>query len=256
MLSRLALRIGVCEALAPTGAAAFPTIAGRFVYDSQLDHIEKIEALGGQPSLVVYTDDQHDHQYGSGNTHPDNIVVTLCVDVLIATGGQVKVAQPDGSVEVLDVTEIAESDPQREALLDLLEAQVRRVLDSRNHAPTYGALAALIFGVAEMESTPFRDSDRNVRLAARALRMKVKIKGDAWPPPNTTAPAGLDGLPEPLRTMALQLPEGAPHRAFCAQIASALGPAPLMPLLTGVDMRVAEGRVPTDEDFDLRAAAP
>ena len=32
MLSRLALRIAVCEALAPTGATVFPTIAGPRVY--------------------------------------------------------------------------------------------------------------------------------------------------------------------------------------------------------------------------------
>ena len=43
MLSRLALRIAVCEALAPTGATVFPTIAGPRVYDTRVDSLDSLE---------------------------------------------------------------------------------------------------------------------------------------------------------------------------------------------------------------------
>ena len=257
MLSRLVLRMAAIEALAPTGAASFPTIAGRLVYDSRIDNIDSLDALETErPMLVVYTEEAQASSWGSGNTHPDHEVVTLSVEAILATRGKTVVAGPDGKSVEIGVLETGVTDTQREALLDILEGQVRRVFDSRNYVASQNPMGAIVLGVEKIQSVPFRDAENGIRLAQRSIRFSLRIMPDEWPDPNTAQGSGLDALPEPLRSLAKALPAGSPHLAIAEQAAGLVPPAPEIAMLEAVDMFIAMDRVPTETDFDLRAKAP
>lgn len=240
MLARLALRMAAIEALAPSDAieadGPFPTIAGPRVYDSRQAPIDGADDIEGQPILIVYTEMQDFRPYASGSTRPDYTQVQLIVEMMIASTGIVTVQLPDGSTQDIGTLDAPIMEAKHEALLDLLEATVRRRLEAVYDASPEGQrFRAIAAGFAHVESVPARDDSRTVRLAARTLTFHTKIKMDGWPDPslNPATPTGLDALPEPLRSLAKALPASSPALETCASIAALLAnPAALTPLST------------------------
>lgn len=248
MLSRLALRIAVCEALAPHGASVFPTIAGKHVYDSRIDPAAGLDEIEAIPMVIVYTEEHEGRPY-SGRNPADRQTVTLTIECLIATRVEVTITDDSGATQTIGGVEAPPTDAEREALLDLLEAEVRRALDPREMRPASALLSQVLWETTAAQSVPLRDADRTTRFAQRSLQLAVQIPNDAWPDPGAPRGTGLDALPEPLRGVARALPEGSPHKAICALVAARVaGPAALTPMqgLT-VYANVDRATAPTDQ---------
>lgn len=244
MLSRLALRIAVCEALAPTNAAAFPTIARHRVYDTRVDSIDGLSEIDAAPMVIVYTEEHGSAPYGRARAPADDQIVTLTLELILAVRGEIDVAMDDGTTQTVGAVDTPVTDPAREAMLDLLEAEVRRALDPREMRPGWNALRHVLWEMREASSIPLRDVDRTTRLAQRSLQIKAKIPNDDWPAPGEARGDGLDALPEPLRGVAKSLPAHSPHLTICTLIAGRLGAPTTLPqpggvtLIAGVDKDV------------------
>jgi hypothetical protein len=210
-LARTALRIAAVEALAPTGAAAWPTIAEGRVFDSRLT---PVDWTGGEraPCIAVYTEhDNRDPAQGYGP--PWKRTIELRVELMVLQA--VKAEHGDGYVIGSPLT-----DAETEADLDLLEEEA---LFALTMGPS-GALLRRFFGnlVGDVQSVPERDAEDGVRLATRGLRLKYlvpetcpRIEISGSPPA-----AGLDRLPEPLRSLSLALPAGSYGLGLATAIAA------------------------------------
>lgn len=259
MLSRLALRLAAVEAL--TGA----TIAGARVYDSRIDPIAAAateEALDAaiaefedKPVLVVYTEEDEARPFEGERVPIRDRVVTLVVEALIATRGRVEVTDDTGASVVVATLDASITDRQREALLDLLEAQIARVLIPEHAAA--GPAAALYRRCARearaISSTPLRAGGAGLRRALRTVTLHIQVARDDWASvlPGAT---GIDRLPEPLRAVTLALPEGSSGRAIAAGLAGLVASPPAVQALQGVDLLLAFGREPTADDHDAKAS--
>ena len=253
-LARLALRAAAIEALCPWSAiqgGPSPTIAGPRVYDSRQQPIDGLSELETKPILIVYTEDDTSTPYEGGRKNSDEQIVQLVVEVMIAARGAVEVDNPDGTKGTIGTLVSPISDPQQEALLDLLEAAARRLLDTRNQAPSSAALLAVAMEIRHIESQPQRADDKATRLAARTLKIQFKIKPDVWPKaPVLPVPIGLDALPEPLRSVAQVFDPASDGGILCASIAQMVPGAPPAPTpLEGIG-------IVTDVDRDPANAFP
>lgn len=242
-LSRLALRLAAVEALCPCGALAagpFPTIAAGRVYDSRIDLIaaalspeeltEALRALENQPLLVVYTEEQETSPYGTPQYPAQEEIVDLVVEAMIASTGVVEVEGQDGATETVGAIEAPITDRQNEALLDVLEAQVRYLLDPAFRAPSSRLLTKVAMETRHIHSVPSRAADRALRLAGRTIKLRTKVKATEWP-------AAAGGLPEPLASVAAGLAPGSSGAALCASLVAHIPGAPaLPPALEGVDI--------------------
>lgn len=225
-LARLALRLATYEALNPFATVStgpWPTIAGPLVWDSRIDLIqadEQIDKLEGKPLLIVYTEEDISTPYGQGTRYPpDEQIVTLVIEAMIATKGQIELKQEDGSSKIVGTLDAPITDRQHETLLDFIEAQVRRVLDTRNRAPSAGLFAKVAMEIHRIESLPQRAVDHVTRVAARTIKLTVKLKKEIWPALEPeVAPTGFDLLPEPLRSVAKGLDPVSSGGHVCADL--------------------------------------
>lgn len=258
-VSRLALRLAVVEALMPHTALVsglYPTIAGRRVYDSRMDALDDAEIERAEPIAVVYTETQRDETKPGAKTPASIPIITLVIEILVASAGQMVVTTPDGTEETIDTLAIVQADRQQEALLDLLEAQVRRALDPHSTEQSSALFRRTVVEVRDIESTPLRDAERTVRLAQRTLTFTLRVRETTWPAPDSIA-TGLEGLPEPLRTVALALPAGSSARLMCEAMAPLVAaPTPLTPLETIAIYAAVDGTdAPTADTANFRASA-
>jgi len=229
MLARLGLRLAAIESLAPVGAASWPTVAGNRVYDSRIDPVDTARSeqeyadalalLAGRPLVTVYTEDQDNSRQGTEVAAADLCHVHLVFELMIAEIGQVTIAGPDGQDRVIEILEAGAADRRREAIIDLLEAQIRRVMDLRNRMAPLVEL--FVMELKSIASDPQRDTNRAGRLALRTLRYHLRIRQDAWGNDNS--------LPRPLADLFAALPDGS-AKDVIALVADNIGngaPAPL-----------------------------
>jgi hypothetical protein len=227
-LSRLALRLAAIEALCPSRLASsgpWPTIAGGLVFDSRIDLMEGDERLAGdiegRPVAIVYTERDDTAPYGEIRYPAQERVCHLIVEILIAAKGVIEVEGADGATATVGTIGVGATDREREGLLDLLEAQVLRLLGkwSRQDMPASAALYnEIMMEVRRIESVPERSADRSIRYAARTICLHVKMKAEYWPldlQPGQSAPTGLDLLPAPLSTIAKGLDPTSTGYALC-----------------------------------------
>jgi len=248
--SRFALRLSAIEALCPTGGP-YPTIAGKRVYDSRIDLIagdDDLSSIEPNPLICVYTEDQHALPYGSAKYPAAENVVTLVLELMIAVRGEVEIDNPDGESETVGDIGTPVTDREHEALLDLLEAQAVYLLDPKNMAPSAAIFTKVAWELQSVHSDPQRAADRSVRIAARTVKLHVKVKKEAWPPfPVSPAPTGLALYPEPMATVAAMLPAGSAARALCTRLAP-YAPQPAAPIpLDGINLAVSLG---SDDETD------
>jgi hypothetical protein len=240
MLSRLALRLAAVEALAPYAVhatGAFPTIAGARVFDSRQDPVDALDAIEGQPILIVYTEQGLGSPYPHGRqmAHSGEYTIDLTIEAMIAARAVVEVQNEDGSTSSYGTLEAPIMEREHEALLDLLEATVMRRLVHPTDAgdPAVALFRGVGWELRHAETVPLRDPSRTVRLAARTILLRFQIPADGWPEPALVyvPPAGLDRLPEPLRRVAKALDPASSGAQLCAKLAGLIAdPAPLTAL--------------------------
>jgi hypothetical protein len=235
-LARLALRLAAFEALCPSVLAAsgpWPTIAGNLVYDSRIDLIEgdekAIAELEGKPLAVVYTERDDQTPYGEGVKYPaQEQVIHLTVEIMIAAAAQVEYVNAAGATSSFGALAAPITDRQHEAMLDLLEAQVRRALGKRAYEdalPSSTLYNRVAMEIRHIESLPQRSADRATRIAARTIIFAVKVRTEKWPlnlGAGQTAPTGFALLPEPLATVANGLDSGSTGYALCQALVGAM----------------------------------
>ncbi len=229
MFARLALRLAAVELL--RGA----TIAGLNVFDSRQDEIDGLEAAEARPVLAVYTEDDRAKPYGTGRTQPNEVHVWLTIEAVIVSKGSFEVTLADGSVETVAGTGVPITDQRHEALVDVLDAQVRRRVLGQDLDAASMLFRKVAVGIEEIESVPARNAEKSARLAARTIRIKVKV-------PHDKAPVGA-ALPEPLASVAAGLTLVS-SQAVIADLAGLLAAAQIAMPLVGIDLHAAAERTP------------
>ncbi len=269
-LSRLALRLAAYEALCPFAAraakAGFPTLAGANVYDSRIDPIDAgddwgqfLASIEGDPIVIVYTE-PHDTEPTPGAEYPaEREFVDLVAEMMIASAGSVEVEQPDGSTTTVGTIAAPITDAQHEAILDVLEAQVRQVLSLT--APPSGPWLSVATELHHIRSVPQRSTDKTVRLAARTLTMRFRVASTRWAAPGSAVGAGLSALPPPLLTVALALAPASPHAQMLVALAALIAPPSALTPLTDIRINASLDRSaaptnPAGTDSDIVADAP
>jgi hypothetical protein len=261
--SRLALRLAAYEALAPYSSRvppvttpptspAWPTIAGANVYDTRMDPLAGADSFAdfvlqieGNPVVILYTDDQ-ETEPTAGEYPADLELADLCATLFIASAGTVTVTETGGQTASVGP---AITDPQQEALLDLLEAQIRQILDPQaiNQVAPSGPLFKVARELRHVHSVPERSADKTVRVAQRHVRFRFRISQTIWNAPGTV-PEGINILPQPLLTVALGLNVNSPSYQMLAQFAAYLANPPALTPLLDIRMNVNVNRnvAPTD----------
>lgn len=249
LLGATAVRLGAREALCPTAsvqagdAGVFPTIAGRYVYDSRSIPIDQVKrSKEPVPTLSVYTETVRGVPRGNAQgSAPAEFTVDLVIEAEIA----VYVPKAGASDEGVGW---ASSDASGEMLLDFLVAQARQTIVD---AVGTGTLRRIVKRIVEFEAMPLRDFVSGSRINRRTLRMRCEVGDDAW------NRAG--GLPEPLASLRESLADGAYAVEQLDRIAAAIPAAPArVPLaeirmtLGGIDGTAAEP--PAEADIVVSAA--
>ena len=252
-LSRLALRLAAVEALCPSSVAEtgpWPTWAGSSVYDSRITPFADadawqtfIEQVQGSPLVTVYTEEQETDPT-TGEYPADREMVDLVIEIMIAVGASVEVEGLDGQPLQVGSLEAPITSPQHEAMLDMLEHQIRSLLDPMSPAASlpYTKVARELHHV---KSAPVRDAtDRLSRQAARTLTFKLRV-AHAAPYANAAAAiaggaaADIANLPEPMLSVAKALDPQSAAGQLVRQIARGQPPAPVLTPMN--DMRVYTG---------------
>lgn len=257
-LSRLALRLATVEALCPFAAqasGAFPTLAGREVSDTPIDPIESVELydalmarIEGKAVVSVYTEEFAAEPYEPATFPAEQAIVTLVVETMIATRGTLVVQGADGASRTFGTVEAAITDRTREAMLDVLEAQVEWVL---SRGSTGELFRRVLMEARRLHSVPQRSDEKTIRLAARTWKLTCKVRNTAWRPPLPGA-TGLDLLPEPLRTVGRALDPASSGGKLCLALADVVPrPGTPGPLFAGLDFATVFGGAAVQAPFDL-----
>jgi hypothetical protein len=230
-LARTALRLAAVEALCPTAALAadgpWQTLAQKYVFDSRINPIEDDLKVGeDRPIICVYTE-HDDGKSGQGRGGPPFL---LTIDLVLELSIVVKIAK-DGDPENFIVGE-PETDPELEAALDLLEAQIKFIL-------LYAAPGRIWREVSKSRvhnprSTIHRTSEEGIRLAKRTMTWKVEVEDDQYEAAPKAPLKGFAILPWPLRTVAEMLPEGSYGRKVCLGLAAEMT-VPVMPIAVPIE---------------------
>lgn len=188
-LVRTAARLAAVMTLANGFTAPWPTMAHGRVFDSRPDPRQLVDVASDDvlPMITVCTDDDRGDGLSENNGGPPfRSECTLVIEISLAMIGEVE-GRP-GDPEIL----LPRSEPELEAMLDLLEWQVQRAFaDPTNRwAAQFQAVTRSISG---WSSTRFVERDGNVRLAARSIAATVGLAAGGLV---ETAPAS--GVPAPL----------------------------------------------------------
>ncbi|WP_243368867.1 hypothetical protein [Microvirga solisilvae] len=239
--ARLALRLAAIETLAPSAKAAdapWPTLSGPFILDSQIEPTDQRMIADKQPLTGVFTDDDEAQPYGSGV----DIMNGADATVTLSFESVVPMRLAPAGATAGELAFYAVTNPQIEARLDLLCGQIMHAL---RHGLTDGPLRHVVKSFTKRETHTFRDADTDSRLNARRLSLTVGVKPsfDLGDPTAT----GLDRLPEPLRSVAKELPPGSYGRKICEALAAAgLAGPPDLPSLAGIDFKGWVGKAEPD----------
>ena len=219
----------------PTGP--WPTLGGRYIFDSRLDPIEDLAADERRSIAVVYTEDDNGEAGQKAGGPPFKRTVELAIELSVAA-------------LVTDGTDYAAgipvTDGELESSLDLFEAQVRFVLF---YGPT-GKLFRDLTGrrCNDIHSVPKRTAEEGVRLAMRTLRMKVTIPDDDYLAAPAAGLTGNDRLPEPLKSVIAALASGSYGAKLGAGLAADSSMMPARTALATVTFDTQPGSPPAAHD--------
>lgn len=191
-LERAALRLATVMALSNGFKPPWPTMAQNRVFDSRQDQIQGLEVGQVVPMIVVYTDDDTGHAIsnnydGPPFDHDTHLVMEI-------TLGQATEYKADDESDPVLVLIPPQSDPELEAAIDVLEAQVQRVFRDKTLLGPWGEhLSAVINRVKSWDSKRFIDRETSIRLVSRQITLEVKLVQPQDPAIGTGDPY----IPEP-----------------------------------------------------------
>lgn len=206
MLAAAALRLAAVEALCPTAAAApdgpWPTMARHRVYDSVMVAVDQLDGEKPfTPTLSVFTEDTRLTRRGptatsvTGDARTDLVVIA-----------ELSIAAESEGESFADA--MVEGDATARLALEALTAQVQSVL---TRAPQSAGLRRIMKSVEEMRVEPFSLPQFGLRYLRNTITFTCAIASDKW-----TDEAG---LPEPARSLAMDLPDGSYAKAKLAELA-------------------------------------
>lgn len=236
-IARTALRLAASQVV--KGAALTrPTIAEGRVYDSRISP-EQPDVFGedARPTVIVLTDgDEGDALSDQNGGPPFHRQVELVFDI-----GMVLQEKADDDAEGYLIG-WPDTDTRLEASLDVLQTQIIRRLSASDDP--LAIWFQRFVRIWKQESHRQVEDNTSVKLARRLLTLTCELNDDAYETlaPDAEPPTGLDVLPEPLRTVALLMPEGSAGADTCAAIAAALGATPFSSdAFDGVDITADAG---------------
>jgi hypothetical protein len=208
MLAAEAVRLLTVELLRPTATpddGNFPTLAGPRVYDSrgatltELDHERKYT-----PVLAVYTHESAVEAAGPASGFNDTEA-----SVILHVVAELAVSTSDGAgSEFVDA--MADTDAEARLVLAALVAQVRRVLQ---FSAAGAGWRRLVKQVLQVEEKTHAIPEFGLRYQRIFCTFKLAIRDDDF---DLSRP----GLPEPLRSVADELPEGSYAKEKLSELAS------------------------------------
>jgi hypothetical protein len=190
-LERAALRLATVMALTNGFKAPWPTMAQNRVFDSRQDQIQGLEVGQVVPMIVVYTDDDIGHAIANNQDGPPFDHETHLI--LEITLGQATEYKADDDRDPVLVLIPPQSDPELEAAIDALEAQVMRVFRDRGLSTWGQQLGAVINRVKSWDSKRFVDHETSIRLVSRQITVAVRLVQ----PEDPIIGAGDPSIPEP-----------------------------------------------------------
>jgi hypothetical protein len=191
-LERAALRLATVMALTNGFKAPWPTMAQNRVFDSRQDQIQGLKLGQVVPMIVVYTDDDIGHAIANNQDGPPFDHETHLI--LEITLGQATEYRAEGESDPVLVLIPPQSDPELEAAIDALEAQVMRVFRDRGMSGVWGAqLDTVINRIKSWDSKRFVDHETSIRLVSRQITVAVRLVQ----PEDPTIGAGGPYIPEP-----------------------------------------------------------
>jgi hypothetical protein len=234
MLARTALRLITVAALAGR------TIAAGRVDDSRLsDLAPESVPEDGLPVLMVICDDDDGDAWSEQNGGPPfDRMIDLNIEMAMAS--RVQYVDPNDPASSVYVVEAPDTDARLEASLDFLEFQSIRELafGVTPFAVMFRMLARITHRACHRAA-----SDDGVKIAARLLTLRCRVNDDEIETLDVSAPApaGLDALPEPLRSVAKLLPPDSSGGVICAALAAKLTQITAGVALEGFDFRADAG---------------
>lgn len=166
-LNRLALRLATIIALTNNESAPYPTIAGARVFDSRGDALQMYRDLERAPVISVYTDGDMGQALSPNNGMVDGLrrTVTLAIEMSVCSFSE-------------DDAVIAETDDQVEAMLDVLEYQVRAALFHSDWTGLW--LGLMTRGPKSWTTDRYKvPEDARIRAAQRVVFAEIEIPDDA-----------------------------------------------------------------------------
>lgn len=186
-LERTAFRLAVVMALSNGMQEPWPTMARGRVFDSRFDPRQITDLEEVMPIITVCTDDDNGDSLSDNNGGPPfghsscQLVIETSIGVL---------AKDDDNN---DIGAVPETEPELAALLDLMERQIKRALADPLNVWTEH-LNKTHRGLMDWKSTPFKESDSNVRMAARRMIVSARLPLEDLFPGNASIPAPLGPL--------------------------------------------------------------
>ncbi|WP_176083123.1 hypothetical protein [Martelella sp. HB161492] len=210
MLAAEAMRLAAMEALNPTaanaGTIAFPTLAGKFVYDSRSIALEDLDRTRDYtPTLALFTSESHASSMGEAAAMGDTSArATLEIVAELAVVAQ------DGDGEFADAADMAQTDTDARLVLAALCSQVRCLLQYGNAGLAW---RRVVKQVAEVREQAFASPELGLRYHRTLLTFVCDIADDEFDLEN-------GGLPEPLLSVFNALPENSYAKEKLAALAS------------------------------------
>jgi len=231
-LVRTALRLCMVEALSGQPAAR-PTIAEERFYDSRIaDLAPETFKDDAKATVVLVTDEDEGEATSDQNGGPPffrriDVVLELGMTMAVKDGNDYVVGYPD-------------TDSRLEASLDFLEFQILRRL-AFDPAPLSVLFRSFVRIVKHQSHRQVFD-DSGAKLAARLLVLTCDVNDDDEEIVNAAdePPTGYAIFPEPLRRVAMAIPEGSAGRNVCDALLAELSPLSV-PSLDGMAMNFAVG---------------
>lgn len=234
-LVRTALRLAAVAALEadPVVSALCP---GR-IYDSRIDELDAQDPV---PVIIVFTEDDKGGAWSVNNGGPPfDHACELLIEI------SMRVIVPATETDPVSIG-LAETDPQAEATIDLLEEVAIAAVTNADTPQAALIRKAVLRRATEFKSVRFASADSGSKLALRAVALTCHLKIDQ-PDPRVVPTGPFAALPAPLRTVAASLAPTSAGYATCTALAQRLT-VPIATPFEGIDLTI----VPAN----LKAGAP
>jgi hypothetical protein len=247
MLSRLALRLSMIEALRPLALhnaappVNWPTLAEKYVFDSEIGPLDDLKPETARPVAVVYTGDDRGQSGQSAGGPPFKHFVDAEIHLSLV------MKETDDNAESY-VVGFPFTTPEMEASLDLFESQVKFALFAGNSGHIFRWLTGMV--VENIDSEVLRSGEEKLPLAARILKFRVRVPEDCYDPLPAGNETGLVRLPSPLREVIEHLGGDAFIDAIKVNLGNAAPLAPVIGLLAGVNLEITAQSPPSEVDRD------